>query len=176
MNFTWPGIWFLNLYKIFAVANNIAVWVSCPQACITGTVSPLYSPVIFDAQGISALSFTGSPSISALSPTTGPGFPSFKIATTPVLAIPVWGLYPIFLSSSAILWEVLNSLLLNSAFWWNQCLNSMISSRLFSIRSLIFWSKFWPKQFNEKIISRRFRYFIIRFFELYTFQYDINIW
>ena len=70
----------------------MAVCISCPQACITGTSSPLYMPVILDAQGISALSLTGRPSISALSPTTGPALPSFKIATTPVLAIPVLGL------------------------------------------------------------------------------------
>ena len=73
-------------------------------------------PFIFDAQGILALSLTGRPSISALKPTTGPGFPAFNIATTPVFATPVTGLYPIFSNSSAILAAVLNSLLLNSAF------------------------------------------------------------
>ena len=47
-------------------------------------------PVILEAQGKSALSLTGRPSMSALrATTTGPGFPPFKTATTPVLAIPV---------------------------------------------------------------------------------------
>jgi len=59
---------------------------------------------------------TGNPSISALNATTGPGFPPLSNATTPVLAMPVCGLRPIFLNSSAILSDVLNSLLLSSAF------------------------------------------------------------
>ena len=78
-----------RLNKISATPSKIAICVSWPQACITGTVSPLYSPTILDFHGRSALSLTGSPSISARSATTGPGLPPFNTATTPVLAIPV---------------------------------------------------------------------------------------
>ena len=127
INFTDPGIWSFISYNTFATPSKIAVCVSCPHACITGTFSPLYIPVIFEAQGKSALSLTGRPSISALRATTGPGLPPFKTATTPVFAIPVWGFKPILINSCSILLAVLNSLLLNSAFSWNQCLNSITS-------------------------------------------------
>jgi hypothetical protein len=68
--------------------------------------------------------------------------PSFRIATTPVFAIPVCGLYPILISSSAILSDVLNSRLLSSAFSWNQCLSSIISAIFSLIRRFTFSSNF----------------------------------
>ena len=103
-------------YNILATPRRIAVCVSCPHACITGTFSPLYSPVIFDFHGRSARSLTGRPSISALKATTGPGFPPFKTATTPVFATLVCGVKPISVRILAIFSAVLYSLLLNSAF------------------------------------------------------------
>ena len=116
MNFTVPGTCSFISQSILATPSKMLRWVSWPHACITGTSSPLYSPICLEAQGMSTRSFTGSPSMSARRPTTGPGFPPFKTATTPVLATPVCGSYPIFRSIVAIRSAVLNSRLLNSAF------------------------------------------------------------
>jgi hypothetical protein len=53
--------------------------------------------------------FTGSASMSALSATTGPGFPPLRIPTTPVLAIPVCTSIPSERRCAAIFSAVLNS-------------------------------------------------------------------
>ena len=89
INFTVPFISFFIEAKISAVPINMATWVSWPHACITPTACPLYSPITLEVKGKFTRSFTGSASISALSATTGPGFPPFKIPTTPVFATPV---------------------------------------------------------------------------------------
>ena len=72
-----------------ATPMRMATWVSCPQACMTGTVSPLYSPVASDRKGRSFRSGTGNASMSARRAITGPGRPPSRMPTTPVCATPV---------------------------------------------------------------------------------------
>ena len=80
----------------------MAMWLSCPHACIT--------PLLIDMKGRSLFSVIGKASISALKPTTLPSLLPLSIPTTP--------LTPTFLVTSiprdsrclAITSEVLNSL------------------------------------------------------------------
>ena len=84
MNLTVPGRRSRICVSIRAVASRIAMCVSCPHACITPTSCPSCCAVALLANGRSVSSRTGSPSMSARNPTTGPGRPPLRIATTPV--------------------------------------------------------------------------------------------
>ena len=117
MNLTVPFKSFFIDAKISAVPIKIAICVSCPQACMIGTTLPLYSPSALEAKGMSTRSFTGSASISALRATTGPGFPPFRIPTTPVFPTPACTSIPRERRCTAIFSAVLNSLFPNSGFW-----------------------------------------------------------
>ncbi len=72
-----------------AAPRSIAMWKSWPQACMTPTSRPLYSPRSFEAKGSPVSSVTGSASMSDRSATTGPGLPPTRSPTTPVFATPV---------------------------------------------------------------------------------------
>ena len=101
-----------------AAPSSTAVWPSWPQACITPTFSPRYSAVAVDWNGRSACSVTGSASMSARSATVGPGLPPRSTPTTPVCATPVRTSRPSLRNCSATAFEVRNSRLPSSGFWW----------------------------------------------------------
>ena len=71
------------------------------------------------------LSFTGNASISARNAITGPGLPPFKMATTPVLAMPVLISSPRPFSCSTMYADVLNSRLPSSGCWCKYLLHSV---------------------------------------------------
>lgn len=48
----------------------------------------------------------------------GPGLPPLRIPTTPVCAMPVCTSIPIWRNCSATIFDVRNSRLLSSGFWW----------------------------------------------------------
>ena len=61
--------------RIFAAPSSIAIWASCPQACIF--------PSFSEAKGSPVFSTEGSASISARSITTGPGLPPLIVPMRP---------------------------------------------------------------------------------------------
>src|SRR5690606_8795998 len=117
-NSTLPANWSRTPARASATPIRIAVCASWPQACITPTVSPRYSPVAFEAKGRSLRSVTGSASMSARSSTVGPGRPPSSSATTPVWATPVSGSRPSARRWAATFSAVRNSRLLSSGCWW----------------------------------------------------------
>ena len=88
MNLTVPAMSFFIEAKTSAVPIKIAIWLSWPQACITGTFCPRYSAESLEAKATFTLSYTGRASISARSAITGPGLPPLRIATTPASLYP----------------------------------------------------------------------------------------
>ena len=70
----------LRAVRTFAKVKRTAVWISCPQACIT--------PGTSDLNGRSFSSSTGSASMSARNAMHGPGFSPFMTATVLVPEIP----------------------------------------------------------------------------------------
>lgn len=60
---------------------------SCPQACITGTIEPLWGRLIVEAKGEPVVSSTGRPSKSARMSAVGPS-PLRKMATIPKPPMP----------------------------------------------------------------------------------------
>ena len=123
-----PGTSFCMALNILAVAINIAVCESWPQACITLTFWPLNSVVTLEAKGRATLSYTGKASISALKAMTAPGLPPFKTATTPVLATGyLTSRFGKVFKKSAMYFPVFTSLLDSSGNSW-KCLLQAISS------------------------------------------------
>ena len=89
INITVPGRSSFIPASTSAVAMSMAVCASCPHACMTETVLPKYSAVSWDANGSPSGSLTGSASMSARRATVRPGFPPFRMPTTPVRATSV---------------------------------------------------------------------------------------
>ncbi len=114
MKTTVPSIWSFMPARISAVPIRMATWLSWPQACITGTVWPLYCAVTFEENGRPVCSATGRASMSARRATTLPGLPPFRMPTTPVLPTPVRTSMPRARRWSATILAVRTSLLLSS--------------------------------------------------------------
>ena len=111
----WPTITSVPRQRSFSCASSVAapthelMWMSCPQACITGTVLPLGSvAVTCDAYGSPVFSSIGSASSSVRTSTVGP-LPLRRTPTTPVPPTPVVTSYPSLRSSSAIFAAVFSS-------------------------------------------------------------------
>ena len=92
-----------------AAASRMAMCVSWPQACITGTVGLRTRRWPCWRRAGPPPRFTGRPSMSARSATTGPGRPPLISATTPVRATPVCGSRPKPRSFSAMNFAVSTS-------------------------------------------------------------------
>ncbi len=84
MNFTEPARRSRRPASTVATLIRMATWASWPQACMTPTDSPFQVVRSFEANGTSARSSTGSPSMSARRATTGPGRAPCSRPTTPV--------------------------------------------------------------------------------------------
>ena len=138
---------------------------SCPQACMTGKLSPCSFFITFRLANSSPVtSDMGRASISVRSINTGPS-PFLNTPTTPNPATPVVVSNPSSLSSEAILAEVSRSIPESSGFWCSHLYNSSDFSSEFNTsplilpcRSSLSGCEFAVRKYPEKtktIINRR---------------------
>ncbi len=119
MSVTVPGMRARIPASTSATPISIAVWASCPHACITPHAWPFHSVRTVLLNGTSTSSTTGRASMSARRATPGPGRPPFSTPTTPV-----WATFSRTTSKpserrwSATIRAVRVSRLPSSGFWW----------------------------------------------------------
>ena len=128
-NITSPGRSAFIFDSASATPSRIATCMSWPQACITPTGWPRYVLFTVEANGNPVCSVTGSASMSARSAMRGPGLPPFRMATTPVWPMPVFGSSPNARSLSATICAVRVSWLPSSGCWWKSRRHATMSAR-----------------------------------------------
>ena len=111
-----------------AMVIAMAVWPSCPHACIT--------PGVPDVNGASRISVSGSASMSARHAIVLPGLSPRRMPTTPVPAMPVRTSSPAFCRRSAMISAVRRSWNDSSGWRWKSRRSATMESRRFPISSL----------------------------------------
>ena len=122
-----PGSSLRRAARISAAVIAIAVWPSCPHACMT--------PGVPEANGARRVSVSGSASMSARHAIVLPGVSPRRIPTTPVFAMPVFTSSPAVVRRSAMMCDVRCSVNDSSGWRWKSRRSATMPSRRFATSS-----------------------------------------